>query len=230
LKEEQKVRQKREKQLYDLSERLGIEIYVLEVGRKLFLPEQLGTGGTVRTKAGATVDWMATALENPTDPLGWTHTHPNMNAFFSSLDEDGAHALYDMVRRPINAVVLGRDAARHTELIDEKWIEDHPFRPPLPQLPLWSRHRYNYNEYGDRGYYGEDYWRNRENGGYRWKDREIDDFEKGPDGIYRRKPRGARLRKALNGLLNQYGQTDLLKALEDMNVIHLINREVKVNY
>src|SRR5437899_319987 len=85
--------------LYDLSDHLGVEIYVLGVGEDMFLPRQQSAPCAVHTEKGATAEWMEAAITRQTDNLWWTHTHPSMGAFFSQTDVSEAHALWEKIGR-----------------------------------------------------------------------------------------------------------------------------------
>jgi hypothetical protein len=141
--------QENEVALYTLSDRLSVEIYVLGVGEESFLPKQRSMPSNVWTVPNAPemAEWMEAAITRPTDRLWWTHTHPGMGAFFSSIDVDGAHELFDMVRRPIEATVLGQNEARHEELIDEDWLKKHPkvVRYQQPYSPWNDRSNMRWN-------------------------------------------------------------------------------------
>lgn len=130
---------KREKILYDLSEKLGIELFVLEVGRKVFVPEQSGQGAYVGTKPGGTLLWTQAALTDQAAPLTWTHTHPGMGAFFSTTDVSGAWRLRktvtgEDVERSVKAVVLGKEGARYEVEINKEWTEANP----EPKIMEWK--------------------------------------------------------------------------------------------
>ena len=157
--------------LYDLSDHLGVEIYVLGVGEDMFLPRQQSAPCTVHTEKGATAEWMEAAITRPADNLWWTHTHPSMGAFFSQQDVSGAHALWEMVCRPIHATVLGKDAAKHEETIDETWIAQHPALPPLPEHTYntrWDNRLKKWVPTGGNFYADQERWRNGELWGDDW--------------------------------------------------------------
>lgn len=121
-----------ESRLYLLSETLDVEIYVVGVGDKTFVPAQSSAPVSTSTKDGALSEWVIACLDGPEEVPWWTHTHPAMDAFFSVTDVRGAHNLWEAIRRPIQATVLGHKQARHSETIDAEWVSENP----KPESPL----------------------------------------------------------------------------------------------
>ena len=115
---------RREDVLYALSERLGVEVYLVGVGDRVFLPRQLGTIASVATDGQTMAQWVIACIEHPDEMPWWMHTHPGATAWFSPTDEEGARRLYEAVRRPIRAIVLGKNS-RHEELITARWVARH---------------------------------------------------------------------------------------------------------
>src|SRR5579864_5681791 len=113
------MRRKHEQWLYHLSDRIKTELYFLEVGKKIIVPEQQGSGafvGTTRNNTGM-AEWIIECLEHPELPRRWVHTHPGFNAFFSGTDEEGARRLHRNVGGVVTARVLGSGDAVHEEII-----------------------------------------------------------------------------------------------------------------
>src|SRR3990172_5771056 len=121
--------------LYTLSVRLGVEIYMVGVGERAFLPKQYAGPGSVTTAPTGLSEWHWECAERPDETPWWIHTHPEMNAFFSDRDVCGAHVLWDTIRRPIYATVLGLENQREEVLIDQWWIDQHPLYKYM--IPSW---------------------------------------------------------------------------------------------
>jgi len=177
---------------------------------------------------------MQAAIDRQSESLWWVHTHPGMGAFFSDTDVGGAHDLWDMVYRPISAVVLGKDATKYEAIIDSNWIEKN--LKPKPIQPLWD---------------SSGYWNNRQKmWEYRPQER-IDIFSLGQDfwdwfhmegsvlppnfwtwghkrqrkwwvGQKQGQTRKPTLESDIEWILEEYGQTRFLEVLDKMNVIRLI--------
>ena len=127
---------RRELWWYKTSVKLGIEITLMGVGKWVYLPGQWGTPVSFQTEEGETALWMKRSIDKPRDTPWWFHTHPNMSAFISSTDISGAHAMWEMIRKPFLAIVAGRDDQRLEKTITEKWIRRHPKpKPVLAPLP-----------------------------------------------------------------------------------------------
>lgn len=118
--------------IYELSDTLGVEVYIVGVGDQVFIPKQQSSPAHVATREGGLAEWMMACLDNPDEIPWWLHTHPGMPAFFSLTDEDGARELWEAIRKPFFAFVLGENGERHEELIDEAWIAAHPRRAVVP--------------------------------------------------------------------------------------------------
>lgn len=123
---------------YHVSDKLGIEITLMGVGDWKHLPGQHGTQVSFGTEDGELAPWMVRAIDNKREMPWWFHTHPNMPAFLSGgVDEyndvRGAHALWDMIRRPFMAIVAGCKKQRAEVLINKRWIRRHPEPPPPPK-------------------------------------------------------------------------------------------------
>lgn len=128
--------------LYALSERLGVEIYAVGVGRRIFLPMQRSGPHHVDTIPGALAAWIVAAIEHPDEPVWWMHTHPFQPPFFSASDVEGAHRLwYALGGRPFWAFIVG-DKTTLRARIDDLWIAAHPRPRPwgaLAQAPKPAR-------------------------------------------------------------------------------------------
>lgn len=130
-----------EEEIYELSDRLGVEIYLLGVGDRIFLPHQQATPFSTETIPQDTimVEWVVEALERTDQEVWWLHTHPGMPAFFSKRDVLGAHNLWDAVGRPFRAVVLGAEGQRYEVIIDEDWVEKNPLVTTPLRNPQWDK-------------------------------------------------------------------------------------------
>jgi len=76
------------------------------------------------------------SIDNKREMPWWTHTHPDMDAFFSEEDVRGAHVMWELIARPFKAIVLGNQN-RLELLINQKWLRANP-RPPDRPAPVIS--------------------------------------------------------------------------------------------
>jgi hypothetical protein len=126
---------RRELWWYKTSEKLGIEITLMGVGDWTYLPGQWGTPVSFQTEDGETALWMKRSIDRPYDMPWWFHTHPNMSPFISTEDVRGAHAMWDMIKKPFRAIIVGRKDQRLEKTINERWIRRHPPTMPQQQRP-----------------------------------------------------------------------------------------------
>lgn len=119
-----------EERLYGLSSRLDVEIYILGVGKSLFVPEQRSGAAHVETRDTGIARWIMACADQPEEWPWWYHTHPGMGAFFSITDVGGAHILYEAIGRSLYARVLGKGKA-YDVMIDEPWLAKNPKPAPV---------------------------------------------------------------------------------------------------
>lgn len=120
------IGRRQEKFWFHLSRQLGIELCLVGVGKKKFIPEQDGTAAAFETRDTGLAEWQVAAIDRPDEQAWWVHTHPTMNAFISSDDVYGAHVMYDLIRRPFTAVVLGKYGSKFVEQITQQWLTKNP--------------------------------------------------------------------------------------------------------